>query len=360
MLFDSYVRPMGYALNSSAEKLILWGVASLIIIAVNFALIYAIKRFFGKYFQVINQMGKTYPRIERFFIYNSVGILLLMILLNFGYVLVNGFDNMPTGVFTMFSLFALVTQLSFLIMIFRITWLKDSLQSKMLESRNLADYSSNLERNMDDIRNIKHDIKNIFLTMGNFVERSGNADMKDFYHEKISPFASGEIAKNDIYGKLVAINNEPLKAFLYYKISQAVERGIALDLDIAPYFSVSEISMDIVDLVRILGVLLDNAIEECMSLPHGVITIKLSQKDEISSLLIKNTINSEKKALGIKTGASSKGDNRGRGLMIVKRILGKYDCVTLNSYFQNDCFVQNIVTYQFGQNDEQEESRIGE
>lgn len=352
-LFDIIVRPLGYTINSGTEKLLVWSAVTLILVALNITLIYLIKRFFGKYFNEINQMGKAYPKIERFFIYNSAGILVLMTLLHFGYfgyAVLNGIDHMPTGAFTMFSVFVLVIQLSFLIMIFKITWLKDNLQSKDLESKSLAAYMSNLEKNMDDIRNIKHDIKNIFLTMGRFVEQSENVDMQAFYREKITPFASGEIAKNDMHGKLAAIDSEPLKAFLYYKISQAVQRGIAIDLDISPLFSASRLSIEVIDIVRILGALLDNAIEESVSLPHGVIAIKLSQNDELTSLMIKNSVSPERKAVGIKAGVSSKGGGRGKGLMIVKGILGKYDCVTLNSYFQDDCFAQNIVIYRLAPN----------
>ncbi len=346
VLFSKYVRHIGYSFHSPLEKLIVWALASFAIICLNLALIYAIKLLFQKYFDQINQMGTAYPRIERFFIYICFGILLLMTLLQFGYVLSHRFNNSLSEVFTLFALFALVIQLSFLIMIFRITWLKDSLQSKTLENKSLAAYSSNLEQNINDIKNIKHDIKNIFLTMGNFVEQSDNTEMQAFYREKISPFANEEIAKSDLYGKLVNINNEHLKAFLFYKISQAIERDIAFDLDISSRFSASGISIEFTDLVRILGILLDNAIEECIELTYGLIVIKISQNNELVSYMVKNTVRPEKKEKGIKAGVSSKGAERGNGLMIARGILKKYDYVTLNSYFSDDCFVQNLVIYQ--------------
>ena len=351
ILFNRYVRPIGLSFDSPFEKLIVWGLATLIIVAINFALIYAIKRLFGKHFREINEMGKVYPKIERFFIYNSAGILFLMMLFYFTYGLANGFFNVPSVVFNLFIAFALVIQLSFLIMVFRITWLKDNLQSKMLESQSLADYSSSLEKNMNDIRGIKHDIKNIFITMGSFVEQSSSAEMQDFFREKISPFVNEEISKSDLFGKLAYINNEPLKAFLCYKISQAVEREIAVDLEISSHFSASDVAVDLTDLVRILGILLDNAIEECMTLTQGVITIKLTQNDEMTSYMVKNTVSPKRKEMGIKAGVSSKDDGRGKGLVIVRGLLEKYDCVTLNSYFKEDCFVQSLVVCHLDSNE---------
>jgi hypothetical protein len=346
VMFDKYVRKMGYSFDSRIEKLIVWGIATLVIVSINLALIYFIKRLFQKRFDEINQMGKAYPRIERFFIYNSIGILLLIIVLNGSYTLSHRFDDSLNGVFTIFALFALIIQLSFLIMIFRITWLKDNLQSKTFESQSLATYSSSLEKNMNEIRSIKHDIKNIFLTMGSFVEQNGSVEMQAFYREKISPFAKAEIAKSDLFGKLSAIDSEHLKAFLSYKISQAVERGIAIELDISPRFSASGGSFELMDLVRILGILLDNAIEECMTLAQGVITLKLTRNDEMVSYMVKNTVSPERKETGIKAGVSSKNGERGKGLVIVRGLLQKYDCVTLNSYFYEDCLVQNLVVYE--------------
>ena len=51
----------------------------------------------------------------------------------------------------------------------------------------------------------KDDIKNLFLTMGNFVERSQDEEMKAFYKEKIFPFAIDEIDKNYLYSQLYQI-----------------------------------------------------------------------------------------------------------------------------------------------------------
>ena len=344
-LFNKYVIRIGQSLSSPVEKLLVWGIAAIVIIVLNIAFIYAIKRLFGKRFNDINEMGAAYPKIERYFINNTAAILFLAMLLNFAYGLANGFINMPKILFSLFLAFAQAIQFSYLLLIFRITRLKDNLQSKTLESESLATYSSSLEKNMDDIRGIKHDIKNIFITMGSFVERSGDEEMQDFFREKISPFVHDEIAKSDLFGKLSSMGNEHLKAFFRYKIVQAMERGIAVDLETPAGWALADIPVGLTDLMRILGILLDNAIEECLALPQGTITIRLTQNDEMVSFVIKNTVSLGKKETGIRAGVSSKDENRGKGLLIVRGLLEKYDCATLNSYFKEDNFIQNLVVY---------------
>ena len=348
-LFGRYVVRLGQARDSRIEALLIWGIAIVITIAVSAALIYVIKRLFKNYFDDINRMGKAYPQIERFFIYNSLAILILLGAFHFGYGMVTYFwpPNPILEITDLILLFAMLLQLSFLIMVFRITWLKDNLKNKALENQSLAAYSSSLEKNMSDIKHIKHDLKNIFLTMGNFVEQSGVKEMQEFYRNKISPFASNEIAKSDLYSKLANIDNEQLKAFLFYKISQALERGVNVELDVVlPPLEVSEEkNMEFIDLVRILGILLDNAIEECMELKEGFIGIKISRNSELLSYTIKNTLRDEVRINGIRPGSSTKGKDRGKGLVNVRNIIDKYDFVVLNSYLYEDCFTQNIIIH---------------
>jgi len=349
-LFSRYVVGLGQRSATRIEALFIWGNALFVIVIISTAIIYFMKKLLKKHFDNINNMGKTYPQIERFFIYNSIGIIIFTASLHSIYLSHSNWLWTPfSQLFNWFLLFALILQLLFLIMVFRITWLKDSLKHKAVENQSLAIYSSSLEKNIDNIKHIKHDVKNIFLTMGNFVEQSGNTEMQDFYHKKISPFATDEIAKNDLYSKLSQLNNEQLKAFMFYKISQAVERNIDVSLDVSvqctSFESATELPMEFVDLVRILGILLDNSIEECMLFSDGSIHIKISQNDEMISYMIKNTIRSEIKEKGIKSGISTKGKNKGNGLIIVRSIIENYDFVSLNSYFHEDSFVQNIVIY---------------
>ena len=350
-LFSRHVISVGQARASQIEALLVWGVAMLVVIIVSSAIVYGLKRLLKKHFDNINTMGKAYPQIERFFIYNSLIVFVSIGLLHHYYGTVSEhlvWPNPVLGVFNLMLLLAMILQLSFLIMVFRITSLKDSLKNKCLETQSLVTYSSNLEKNIHDIRHLKHDIKNIFLTMGNFVEESGSVEMQEFYRKKISPFASEEIAKSDLHDKLAGIGSEQLKAFMFYKISQAIERDIGIDLDVFGEIPMLELPIEFIDLVRILGILLDNAIEECMEVPDELresISIKISQNNEMISIVIKNAVRHEIKEKGIRPGVSTKGDDRGKGLISVRSIIEKYDFIALNSYFQDDSFVQNLVIY---------------
>ena len=353
-LFTRYVLRLGQVQETQIGTLFVWGIALIVTCALSVLLIYVIKRILNRYFDSINRMGTVYPFIERFIILNSIGILLFVGLVYYLFGRMRFTDDPVYGFLTyrqnpifeftnLMLLFAMMLQLSFISMVYRLTWLKDNLKVTAMENQSLAAYSSGLEKSMDDIKNIKHDVKNIFLTMGNYVERSGDKEMQEFYSKKISPFAVDEIAKSDLLGKLAGLDNEQLKAFMFYKASQAIEHDVDVELEILESSGIFQI--EFIDLVRILGILLDNAIEECVEIPNGKVFIKISGNNEMISYVIKNTVRQEIKEKGIRLGISTKGKGRGKGLVGIRSILSKYSTVLLNSYFAEGQFVQNLVIH---------------
>ncbi len=343
-IFNS-LRVASSSIHSAPTKIIVWLLTASGLIVINLGLVYALKKRFNQYFYEINQMGKGYPAIEKRFIYVSMGILLAIAMIHLVYMIKYGFTYQVSQLLTIFCMLALVIQLLYLTLLFRVAHLKENLFNKEMENQSLIIYGADLEENLNSIKSIKHDIKNIFFTMGQFVEQSDNEDMKLFYQSKIYPFASDEIRKNDLYGKLLAIHNEQFRAFLYYKIFQALKAGVEIDFYFDFKGNKQAVGMDFTDLIRVLGILLDNGIEECVSVENGMIDLKISQNNDVLSYIIKNNVSASTKQIGIKAGSSSKGIERGKGLTIVQNIIQKYDCVTLNSYFEQESFVQRLNIY---------------
>lgn len=348
MFYDDSVRYIGYTFSSNATKLLVWAIATAATILLCAAIIYVIKRALCGYFSEINQMGDMYPKIEMQFIIVSLGILILIIAIHWISPMMYGFYGGLYRFLTPLSLFALLLQLFFLTMFYRVAFLKDSLKMKTMENENLLVYTSDLEKNLGDIKGLRHDMKNIFFTMGQFVEKSSDQRMTAFYREKINPLFENEIAKSDLYSKLMSINNEQLRAFFYYKISQGLERGALVKLEISTGYTTSSESLDLIDITRILGILLDNAIEECLELGYGEIKIAITQNQDLTVYRIENTVNPKKQEDGIRTGVSSKGEHRGLGLTIIRNIIDQYDNIVLNSFFKDGCFVQSLSIYEKG------------
>lgn len=138
------------------------------------------------------------------------------------------------------------------------------------------------------MQGIRHDIKNIFFTMGNFVNGSDNQDMKDFFWKKIYPYSQKTILQSELLSRLYQIPSEPLRAFLNLKLSQAMEHGITVRLDVCISPKNFRTVIDIIDLTRILGILLDNTIEETAKIPNGMIEMGIRNNSTSCSYIIKD------------------------------------------------------------------------
>lgn len=238
-----------------------------------------------------------------------------------------------------FSVMMVLIQVIYIRLLVKSISVKEEMRLQEKDLRTLAEYNRELENNMTDMRGIRHDIKNMFLTMGGFVDRSKDAEMKAFYAEHIVPFAKQELQKNDLYGKLSCIHSESLKSFLYFKIMQGIEQDVPIDLQAQFADADNTFGMGQADLIRILGILLDNAVEEAKSC-EGKVMVFLKEKEQEYLFAVSNTVRRQTREKGVAAGTTDKGPGRGNGLLIAGKLIGKYRNVLLNSYFREEEFVQ--------------------
>ncbi len=238
-----------------------------------------------------------------------------------------------------FSVMMVLIQIIYIRLLVKSISVKEEMRLQEKDLLQLAEYNRELEQNMEDLREIRHDIKNMFLTMGGFVGRSNDEEMKVFYEENIVPFAKRELQKNDLYAKLACIHSESLKSFLYFKIMQGIEQDVSMELQVqsADMDGISCIGQT--DLIRILGILIDNAVEEA-KLCKGTVEISMKEKEKEYLFSVGNTVRRQKRETGIAAGTTDKGPGRGNGLLIVDKLVRKYGNVLLNSFFKEEEFVQ--------------------
>jgi len=238
-----------------------------------------------------------------------------------------------------FSVMMVLIQIIYIRLLVKSISVKEEMRLQEKDMSQLSEYNRELENNMEDMKEIRHDIKNMFLTMGGFVDRSDDEEMKAFYEEKIVPFAKQALQKNDLYVKLARIHGESLKSFLYFKIMEGIEQDVPIEL------SVQSVDMDgifcigQIDLIRILGILIDNAAEEAKTC-GGSVSISVKENEKEYLFVVSNTVRRQIREKGVFAGTTDKGLGRGNGLLIVDKLIRKYRNVLLNSFFKEDTFVQ--------------------
>lgn len=301
-------------------------------------------RFFPQLMK-LNGLGGRYGEIERYFFIFSFLILTLCTLIFLPFFLLGAQNALVLLLFPGLCIVFLWAQLAFILLLFRVAFYKDSASFIQDERDGLASYYQGLTESLSSMGAMRHDIKNIFFTMGNFVDRSDDQAMKAFFWEKIYPYSLDTIKQSELLSTLFRIPNEPLRAFLHLKCSQMQAQKISVRLEVHLEPEQYQVGMDVIDMTRILGILLDNAMEESQRLPEKSVEIKMTAGESGCSYLIRNPVNEQAKANGIHPGITTKGRGRGQGLLIVQQLLAQYDYVTLSSILQEGQYTQSLTVF---------------
>ncbi|RDU24637.1 sensor histidine kinase [Anaerosacchariphilus polymeriproducens] len=229
-----------------------------------------------------------------------------------------------------------------LIITFRTYSEKSKLALKETEFKNLKEYTSNIETMYSNLRTFKHDYINVLSSLYGYIESKDYNGLETYFNEKILPTKEQITVNNERLSQLGKIEIPALKGLLSSKFIYAYELGIQVFIDISE--PIENISMDIVDLSRILGIFLDNAIEGSLEtkLPQLNFSI-IKTETSIAVIITNNFINHQISLTQInQISVSTKGSNRGLGLYNVKQILKTYKNVLHETSMPNDLFIQHL------------------
>ncbi len=215
-------------------------------------------------------------------------------------------------------------------------------ESKQKSMQDLQDYTRNLEAMYNSLRSFKHDYVNILLSLSGYIEDGDMDRLKDFFESKIFP------TKNLITGgdyKLNQLSNIgvlEIKSLLSAKMIYAHESGIDITIDIPD--KVESFLIDTVDLARILGIFLDNAMEATLETEQPQIGLNILQNKTSVSIIISNRFPDNGVMLHKlkQKGFSTKNGHQGIGLWNAQKIISSYDNVLLETTMKRDYFTQHI------------------
>lgn len=348
-VFQNGVREMYYYYYSNrwelsnVQKILFLSIVTLVFIAIFAGGLLITKKLLDMYIENIRTFSEKYKEIGRYLLLMPLFFGLVLLILDlFQYERMYFGNNREFLVTAVCFVFFIGIQIFYIRLLIQTVRLKEHLQFQELEKESIERYQQDMVRNMKEIREMKHDLKNVFLTMGGYVSRSNDEELKAYYYENIAPFAGNEIRKNDLYVSLQEIANESLRAFLYYKYLETQNNHLEFqvmtfsDQSFLPYVTSTS------DIIRILGIFIDNAREECAHMEAGSVILMIKEKEGELQISVKNTVRKSVLQSGIHVGTTSKGLGRGNGLEIVSKIIRKHDDILWNSYFKEDMFIQSI------------------
>ncbi|MCC9315552.1 GHKL domain-containing protein [Lactiplantibacillus plantarum] len=203
------------------------------------------------------------------------------------------------------------------------------------QNTQLNEYLKSVEQQYLELRRFKHDYKNIMLSLQDSISNGSSSEQLPYFKELIAQRAIDTSLDSGKIAKIQHVGNETLRGLIVQKFFDAQTKGIELSLELDQ--SEFIIKHNLVDVVRIVGNLLDNAIDAAKSTPDKQVTCAFNSLHETKEISVRNSTN---KKLDVnkmfELGASTKGSQRGFGLSNVQQLVDKQKNFFLDVDSKND------------------------
>ena len=307
-------------------------------------LFYVFTLFCGKGIKKILLSGKGILRFPQTWYLTDAGLLLLTTIFLFDNLIPGENGSVGRMIYNnVLHVSGYLLVLLFLFLAMRRSWLEQiQAEAKQKALRDLQDYTHNLEVMYNGLRSFKHDYVNILLSLSGYIENRDVDELRKFFETKIFP-TKNLIDQGDFkLNQLGNIGVLEIKSLLSAKMIYAHESGIDVTIDIPD--KVNSLLMDTVDLARILGIFLDNAIEATLETEQPQIGLNILQNQNGVSIIISNRFRDNGVVLHKlkQKGFSTKTGHQGIGLSNAQKIIGSYDNVLLETTMQCGCFMQHM------------------
>lgn len=337
--FDYSVVKQSFVLSLSTHGIIL-------AISVFFAIIISLMR------KHRNNLGKLikFP-IKRinfttvFFIYLIITIVLISILGELHISIVMRGENQ--WVILIACAIIIYFIISLIIIYFYDIVLKEKFKNdeKEKQYKQLLVYTEVIEGLIKNLRTYQHNYTNTLASIKGFVEQKNIESLEKYLNEEVFKDTNTIITGKDVFSPLQKISNPGIKGLVATKINNAMNNNIQFSVEVTENMDFSAYQVETIDICKIIGILLDNAIEAAMESEKKNISLLITKNKKETSFVITNTFKNPPDINKMfNYGYSTKGKNRGIGLSIVKDILNtKYSNLLLNTIVEEDTFIAELI-----------------
>lgn len=304
-------------------------------IQISTFLIYLLLKYSKFQISILETMSK---RSKFIFIINFLFAILAITIQFF----ITGFylDKLPIYI-VIFGNLSLITY--FLLSIYSISKTTE-LELTHLNLEQEKEHNRILKLAQDDIRGFRHDFTNIICTIGGYVHSKDIEGLTNYYNQ-----IQKDVVKVNNLTALNPdiINNPAIYALITSKYDKAADLNISMSVEV--FTDLNFLPMKIYEFTRILGILLDNAIEaaqECDE-KNVYIHIRKDEKHNRQLLIVENTykdktIDTDKI---FEKNYSTKPKNTGLGLWEVRQILKRNNNLNLYTTKSERLFKQQLEIY---------------
>lgn len=206
----------------------------------------------------------------------------------------------------------------------------------------MVKYTNIIEENQLELKRFKHDYQNMLLSLSILAE-SGDLDKIKQKTASLRQYSAQQLLKEYTqYSDLARVHHTLLKSILIAKLTELHHMNIVFRF-VCPE-PVETLNIADFDLIRMVGILIDNAREHVKDMEDGMIAVSVHKTTRGTHIKIENTYANQVTSIAtlMTPGYSSKDDHSGLGLSNVEKIKNKYDHVFLN-YRIDDKFEVTLI-----------------
>jgi len=183
----------------------------------------------------------------------------------------------------------------------------------------------------------------MLLTFRQHIESGNMVQLKKIYEDYVGVFTAETADMDYCMDKLGNMRTPELKALIMSKCLEALGKGIRIFIELNSDVIIKN-THNLLDICRINGILMDNAIEACQNVKESEIRIYASSENNVTTLAYDNTC-LKKPPLNklFKKGYTTKDGGNGLGLYNLRRMLDKNQNMTIETTHESDIFCQKIV-----------------
>ena len=217
-----------------------------------------------------------------------------------------------------------------------------ALNQKKFEQLYLQNYTDEIVSLYNEIRGFRHDYAGMMVSMQTAIDSQDLQEIDRIYNEVFVKANHKLRSDKYTYFDLNNLEDSALRSVIAQSIANARVHNIEYILEVKDI--ISPLSMELLDLVRVMSILLNNAVEGALESYRKQMEVAVIKLESEILIIIQNS----RKNRSIKPeeifniGYSTKGINRGIGLNNVKEILEKYDDVILETEIDEERFKQII------------------
>gem|GEM_PF-1839813 len=208
-------------------------------------------------------------------------------------------------------------------------------------------YSHALEISYQDLRAFKHDYSNILLSIQEYIDEEDLSGLRDYYHNQLKATQKLVTPTFNRLDDIQNIGSSEIRSIILHKLNHAQGLGITSSLEIPKALLVKPI-FDTIQLVRLLGILLDNAIEAAQESTNPSLSIAVFKQVGDEMIIIGNTYSAliPKEQLLQKNPRSTKDPKRGIGLQNAASIVKQENSLFLETQITDRYYTQIITIHQ--------------